>query len=71
MMVASEITCHEPENAAFAILRNGARAPFRTIIRDINEDARDGRPIDQRGKCVEARLALGLCRKLKCPDRSS
>ena len=26
MMVASEITCHEPENAAFAILRNGARA---------------------------------------------
>jgi hypothetical protein len=24
--VASEITCHEPENAAFAILRNGARA---------------------------------------------
>jgi hypothetical protein len=24
--IASEITCHEPENAAFAILRNGARA---------------------------------------------
>jgi hypothetical protein len=42
MMVASEITCHEPANAAFAILRNGARARHSgRSLRDINEDARD------------------------------
>jgi hypothetical protein len=42
MMVASEITCHEPENAAVCNLKERCtRAPFRRIVRDINEDARD------------------------------
>ena len=42
MTVASGITCHNQESAAFANSRGRCpRAPFRKITRDINEEARD------------------------------
>ena len=42
MMVGSGITCHDPQTAAFAELKERCtRASFRKIARDINEEARD------------------------------